>query len=112
MKFWRSDDMELKSIGKIIEIEGNSTKILIHKTYLAGLKGLQNLARIMVVYWNSEPEEKPFYDEKGIFATSYTKRPNPIGVEIVELASVEDNLLIVSGLHAHINDNILDIKPV
>lgn len=112
MKFWRSDTMELKSIGKMIEIEGDITKILIHKDYLPGLVGIQDLAKIMIIYWDSEPEGKPFYEEKGIFATSYTERPNPIGVEVVELSSVEDNLLIVVGLHAHINDNIIDIKPV
>jgi tRNA (Thr-GGU) A37 N-methylase len=112
MKFWLSDIMELQSIGKIIEIEGDITKILIYKNYLSGLRGIKDLSEIMILYWDSEPEGKPFYDEKGIFATSYTDRPNPIGVEIVELTTVENNLLIVTGLHAHINDTILDIKPV
>jgi tRNA (Thr-GGU) A37 N-methylase len=104
--------MELQSIGKVIEIEGDITKILIYKIFRPELRGIQDLSEIMILYWDSEPEGKPFYDEKGIFATSYTERPNPIGVEIVELTSVEDNLLIVTGLHAHINDDIIDIKPV
>ena len=104
--------MELKSIGKVIEIEGTITKVLIAKDYHPELKGIENLDKLMVVYWVSEPEEKPFYEEKGIFATTYTGRPNPLGIEVAEIISVEDNLLIVNGLGARINADIIDLRPV
>lgn len=104
--------MELKPIGKVIEIEGTITKVLIAKEYRPELKGIENLDKLTVVYWVSEPEEKPFYEEKGIFATTYTGRPNPLGIEVVEIISVEDNLLSVNGLGARINADIIDLRPV
>ncbi|MBU7017835.1 MAG: SAM-dependent methyltransferase [Theionarchaea archaeon] len=104
--------MELRSIGKVIEIEGNTSKLLISKDYQLGLKGLEDLDELLVVYWVSHPEEKPFYEEKGIFATIYTGRPNPLGIEMAEIVSVEDNLIKVNGLHARINADIIDLRPV
>ena len=71
------DSMQVKPIGKVIEIEGNTTKLLINKDYQSELKGVGTLDKLLVVYWVSDPEEKPFYEEKGVFATTYTGRPNP-----------------------------------
>ena len=106
------DSMQLKSIGKVIEIEGNTTKLLINKDYQSELKGVGILDKLLVVYWVSDPEEKPFYEEKGVFATTYTGRPNPLGIEVAELVSVENNLIIVNGLNTRINADIIDLRPV
>ncbi len=105
-------DMELKSIGKIIEIEGDITKILIDKNYQEGLAGVENLDKIMVVYWITDPVNKPFYEEEGLFATKYTGRPNPLGIDVVEIRTVENNLIIVNGLNAQIDADIIDLRPV
>jgi tRNA (Thr-GGU) A37 N-methylase len=104
--------MQLKSIGKIIEIEGDTSKILIYKDYQHDLTGLETLDELLVVYWVSDPEEKPFYEKKGIFATTYTGRPNPLGIEIAEITAVENNLLTVNGLNARIDADIIDLRPV
>lgn len=104
--------MELQSIGKVIEIEGNTTKVLIDKEYQSELAGVESLDEILVVYWVSHPEGKPFYEEKGVFATSYTGRPNPLGIEVAEIVAVDDNLLIVNKLSAHIDADIIDLRPV
>jgi tRNA (Thr-GGU) A37 N-methylase len=104
--------MELMSIGKIIEIEGDAFKLLIDKKYESELTGIDTLDKIMVVYWISRPEEKPFYEERGVFATQYTGRPNPLGIEIGEVVSVEGNLIIINGLKARINADILDLRPI
>jgi len=104
--------MELTSIGKVIEIEGNTTKLLIDKEYQSELTGVETLDKLLVVYWVSRPEGKPFYEEKGVFATSYTGRPNPLGIEVAELIAVEDNLLMVNGLSARIDADIIDLRPV
>lgn len=110
-KFW-GDCMELKSIGKVIEIEGNTSKVLIYKDYEPELAGIENLDKVVVVYWISDPEEKPFYEERGIFTTNYTGRPNPLGIEVAEIVSVENNLLILNGLNARIDTDVLDLRPV
>lgn len=104
--------MQLKSIGKIIEIEGTRSKILINKDYESELAGLENLDKVLVVYWISDPEEKPFYEKNGVFATPYSGRPNPLGIEVAELVSVDANLVIVNGLKARIDSDVLDLRPV
>ena len=47
----------------------------------------------------------------GIFATRTKLRPNPIGLTLVELVKVQDNILTVRGLDAFNGTPILDIKP-
>ena len=47
----------------------------------------------------------------GIFATRTNLRPNPIGLTLVELLKVEDNVLSVRGLDAFDWAPVLDIKP-
>lgn len=104
--------MQLKSIGKVIEIEGDTFKLLINREYEEQLLGLDNLDRILVVYWVQNPENKPFYEQQGVFATEYTGRPNPLGIDAVELVTVEGNLVIVNGLKARIDADIIDLRPV
>ena len=104
--------MELISIGKVIEIEGDTSKVLIYKEYQPGLTGIESLDELLVVWWVSTPEEKPFYEEKGIFATTYTGRPNPLGIEKAEIVAVENNLIIMNGLKARIDADIIDLRPV
>ncbi|MGC1121057.1 MAG: TrmO family methyltransferase [Candidatus Methanofastidiosia archaeon] len=104
--------MQLKPIGKVIEIEGDTFKLLIDKEYEEQLFGLDNLDRVLVVYWVQNPENKPFYEQQGVFATEYTGRPNPLGIDTAELITVEGNLVTVHGLKARINADIIDLRPV
>ncbi|MBU6996808.1 MAG: SAM-dependent methyltransferase [Theionarchaea archaeon] len=103
--------MQLKSIGKVIEIEGDTFKLLIDREYEEQLAGLDNLDKILVIYWVENPENKPFYEQQGIFATNYTGRPNPLGIDLAELVTVEGNLVIVHGLKARIDADIIDLRP-
>ena len=104
--------MELKSIGKVIEIEGTTSKILINKDYEEELIGVETFPKLLVVYWVANPEDKPFYEERGVFATTYTGRPNPLGIEEAEVIAVEHNLIMVNGLSARIDADIIDLRPV
>ena len=47
----------------------------------------------------------------GIFATRTPYRPNPIGVQVVELVSRKGNVLTVRGIDACNDSPVLDIKP-
>lgn len=47
----------------------------------------------------------------GVFATRSPRRPNPIGLTVVELLSREDHLLKVRGVDMLDGTPILDIKP-
>jgi len=47
----------------------------------------------------------------GVFATRTAFRPNPIGLTLVELLEVKNNVLVVRGLDAFDGTPVLDIKP-
>jgi tRNA-Thr(GGU) m(6)t(6)A37 methyltransferase TsaA len=47
----------------------------------------------------------------GVFATRSPRRPNPIGLTVVELLGRDGNLLTVRGIDMLDGTPILDIKP-
>ena len=46
-----------------------------------------------------------------MFALRSPRRPNPIGITVVELVAIEDNVLRVRGLDAIDGTPVLDLKP-
>ncbi len=56
---------------------------------------------------------KPFLDDqlRGLFATRYPARPNPIGLSIVRLHMRHANLLEIEGVDVLNDTPLLDIKP-
>ena len=52
-------------------------------------------------------------DEKkhGLFATRHFNRPNPIGMSVVELLEIKDNILKVRQIDVLDKTPLLDIKP-
>jgi tRNA (Thr-GGU) A37 N-methylase len=57
--------------------------------------------------------EFTFLDDKvrGLFATRYPFRPNPIGLSIVRLLARRDNILDIEGVDILNGTPLLDIKP-
>ena len=55
----------------------------------------------------------PYLDDtpRGLFATRAPKRPNPIGLSVVEVVSVAGNVLTVRGADMLDGTPLLDIKP-
>ena len=55
----------------------------------------------------------PFLDTepRGIFATRAPVRPNPIGLSVVELVEIRENVLIVRNVDILDGTPLLDIKP-
>lgn len=56
----------------------------------------------------------PFLEDKehGIFAIRHFKRPNPIGISVVKLDRVRDNILEISEVDIIDGTPLLDIKPL
>ena len=56
---------------------------------------------------------KPFLEDKkhGVFATRAPKRPNPIGISVVKLLRVDNNILEVENIDVLNGTPLLDIKP-
>ena len=93
--------------------------IRVFDEFINGLDGLEEYSHIIVVYWMHIVKEfklrvKPWgietYPEVGVFATRSTRRPNPIGVTVVELVTVEKPRIRVKGLDAWTGIPILDLK--
>jgi len=92
--------------------------IVLDKTYVKGLKNLEEFSHIILIYQLhliTEPQLEviPFMDttSKGIFATRSPKRPNKLGISIVEIESINENKIHILDVDM-INDSpLLDIKP-
>ena len=50
-------------------------------------------------------------EPKGLFATRAPKRPNPIGLSVVQLDKIEDGVLQVQNVDILDGTPLLDIKP-
>jgi tRNA-Thr(GGU) m(6)t(6)A37 methyltransferase TsaA len=90
----------------------------VYPEFIDGLKDLDGFSHIIIFYVFHQSSGfslrvKPFLDdhERGLFATRYPARPNPIGISIVELKLVRDNYLTVEGIDVLDGTPLLDIKP-
>jgi tRNA-Thr(GGU) m(6)t(6)A37 methyltransferase TsaA len=87
--------------------------------YEAGLQDLDGFSHIILLYYfhHADPgfelSVTPFLDDepKGLFATRYPCRPNPIGLSVVRLVRREGRVLHVEGIDVLDGTPLLDIKP-
>lgn len=86
--------------------------------YIAGLKDIEAFSHIILIYHfhlsgDFSLEVMPFLDRKhhGVFATRAPKRPNPIGLSIVKLVEVKNNVLHIENVDIVDGTPLLDIKP-
>jgi len=101
-----------------IAAKGVKGTIEIHKKFLDGLQDLEKFQYIYLFYHFNKAETCklkviPFMDDKphGIFATRAPIRPNPIGISVVYLIKIENNILYVEDIDIMDNTPLLDIKP-
>jgi tRNA-Thr(GGU) m(6)t(6)A37 methyltransferase TsaA len=102
------------------EIRARESHVIIDPTLTEGLKGLETGGRAMVVFYfdraeGYELQQHPRGDEsrpqRGVFALCSPFRPNGIGVTVVDILDIEDNVLRVRGLDAINQTPVLDLKP-
>ena len=86
--------------------------------YCAGLKDLDGFSHIILLYHfhhsqGFEPHVVPFMDSgpRGLFATRAPKRPNPIGLSIVQLDEISNGVLHIQNVDILDGTPLLDIKP-
>lgn len=87
-------------------------------TYTEGLKDLEGFSHIILLYHLHQSQGynltvTPYLDktERGLFATRAPKRPNPIGLSVVKLVSIEGNRLNIENIDVLDGTPLLDIKP-
>ena len=97
---------------------GIQGEVSVDKEYSGGLKSLAEFSHIILIYHfhltnGYKLEVIPFMDdvEQGLFATRAPGRPNPIGVSIVKLKSILDNVIKVENIDVIDGTPLLDIKP-
>ena len=86
--------------------------------YSPGLSDLEDFSHIILLchLHKSQPHRLkvvPFLDTelRGLFATRAPNRPNPIGLSVVRLLAIDDNILTVEGVDLLDRTPLLDIKP-
>jgi len=86
--------------------------------YVDGLKDLDGFSHIILIYHFHLARKKlllvkPFLDDelRGVFATRAPSRPNPIGLSVVKLNGVEENILYIENVDILDGTPLLDIKP-
>jgi len=112
--FTTISDMPIQSSGA----SGISGFIDLNIDLLEGLTDLDGFSHLILLYhFHLVKEAKlsviPFMDDKphGIFATRAPVRPNTIGISIVKLQKIENNLIYFEGADMVDNSPLLDIKP-
>jgi len=88
--------------------------------YKDGLTDLDGFSHLYLIYYFhkiKEPKLKvvPFNDkthtQRGVFATRTPMHPNSIGLSVVELVDVKDNIVTIKGIDVLDGTPLLDIKP-
>lgn len=112
--FTELKDMPIQPSGA----KGVAGKIEIYKEYEEGLKDLEGFSHIILIYHfhlssGYSLTVKPFMDDtpRGVFSTRAPKRPNPIGLSVVRLRLIEDNILHIEDIDIIDATPLLDIKP-
>lgn len=98
--------------------KGIKGEVEVFPEYTDGLKDIAGFSHIILIYHFHLVKKttliaKPFMDDKrhGIFSIRGPSRPNPIGISIVRLINVKNNILHVENLDIVEGTPLLDIKP-
>lgn len=94
--------------------------ITLNPEFQDGLDKLLTYRYLYIIYYldriepNSDLHVHPSWApeiEVGVFASRSPRRPNPIGLSIVELKGIEGNEILISGIDVYNNTPLLDLKP-
>ncbi len=116
--FVRSPYREKQDAPRQGRLSDTVSEIVIDEHYLPGLEDVEKKSHLIVLCWfdradrtmlkATAPHEKI---EHGVFATRSPNRPNPVAFSVVDLLSLDGNILHVRGLDALDGTPVVDIKP-
>lgn len=108
------ENMPIQPAGAV----GIPGTIELHPRFQPALQDLDGFSHIYLLYHFHRVSgvsltPTPFLDSKphGLFATRAPSRPNPIGLSIVKLISIEENILHIENVDILDGTPLLDIKP-
>jgi tRNA (adenine37-N6)-methyltransferase len=98
--------------------EGIRGTVELYPEFAPGLKDVAGFSHLILIYHfhrshGYDLELKPFLDDtvRGVFATRAPRRPNPIGLSVVELVRVDGCTLHIENVDILDGTPLLDIKP-
>jgi tRNA (adenine37-N6)-methyltransferase len=124
--------VEFSSIGLIHSPYSGPEGVPIQSVFANGMRGsvevfpefaealadLEGFSHIILLYYLHMVKGyalrcRPFLDtqDRGVFATRAPRRPNPIGLSVVRLLGIRDNVLDIEGVDIVDGTPLLDIKP-
>ncbi len=97
---------------------GATGKVVLGEAFVKGIKDLEGFSHIMLLYHFHQSSgykltPTPFMDntERGVFSTRAPRRPNGIGLSVVEILEVDKNTIHVRNVDMLNETPLLDIKP-
>lgn len=97
------------------DIEGS---IVLDTEYVDGLLGLEGFSHIYLFYCFHESRKvclrlKPYLSdqEQGIFASRAPHRPNKLGMSLVRLVNIKENVIRIKDIDILNGTPLFDIKP-
>ena len=112
--FAKPDGMPIQPAGGA----GVKGTVEVFAEYRSGLKDLDGFSHIILLYHfhlsqGFSLQVVPFMDSvaRGLFATRAPRRPNPIGLSVVQLDMIEDGVLHIQNVDVLDGTPLLDIKP-
>lgn len=103
-----------------IDSEKGEFSVIIKNKYVDGLRELKTFHYIYLIYYANRVTRKkemmvspPWAKGKkvGVFASRSPVRPNPLGLSIVRIKNIVENIIYTSGLDVFDGTPLLDIKP-
>lgn len=115
----------VKIINSNAEVKEKSvtSHIILQPRFIEALDGIEGFSHLFVLFYlDKVPAEKNLVLKihpkgrtdlplMGVLGTRTMLRPNPIGLTLVKLLKVQDNVLTVQDLDAYDGTPVLDIKP-
>ena len=112
--FMELEGMPIQPVGAA----GVKGTVEVFEDFHPGLKDLDGFSHIILLYHFHRSHRfnlhvVPFMDsqKRGLFATRAPKRPNPIGLSVVQLDKIEDGVLYIQAVDILDGTPLLDIKP-
>ncbi|TVQ88326.1 MAG: tRNA (N6-threonylcarbamoyladenosine(37)-N6)-methyltransferase TrmO [Bacteroidetes bacterium] len=97
---------------------GIKGQIILKEEFIQGLTDLDGFSHVILIYYFHKSSgfdllTTPFLDNKkhGVFATRAPKRPNPVGISVVRLLRIENNIIDIENVDMLDETPLLDIKP-
>ncbi len=114
----RSDVEKPPRHWSVSDVKG---ELYIDPKYSKGLKDIKAGQLIVVLF---HLHKSPAFEERylvqkpphledmlGVFSTCSPRRPNPIGLSVLKVLNIKDNVITVKGIDMFDGTPILDIKP-